>query len=54
MRANIISDTQVVDVMTRGSLRNWMKQDAGVVSLKMISEILLHLGELTVMRPILV
>lgn len=54
MRANIMSDTRVMDVMTHGSLRTWMKQHAGLVSLKMISEILLHLGELTVMRPLMV
>ena len=54
MRANIISDTQIIDVMVQGNFRKWMRQSAGVIALKMVSEILLHLGDLTVMRPMLV
>ena len=54
MRANILSDTQIIDVMVQGNFRKWMKQSAGVIALKMVSEILLILGDIQAMRPMMV
>ena len=50
----MLSDSQILDVLVAGSLRKWLKQHAGVLSIRMVSEILLHLAELTISRPMLV
>ena len=43
-----------MNVLVTGSLRKWLRQHAGVLSIRMVSEILLHLAELTPSRPMLV
>ena len=54
LRVNILADTQVVNVLVQGSMRKWLKLNAGVLAIKMVTEILLHLGKLTPSRPLLV
>ena len=54
LRANTLSDTQIVNSMVHGPLRKWLKNHAGVLALKMTSEILLLLGELPFLRPMMV
>ena len=54
LRANLLSDTTIVNALVQGPLRKWLKQQAGVLSIRMVSEILLHLGELPPSRPLLV
>ena len=54
LRVNILANTQVVNVLVQSSMRKWLRLHAGVISIRMVSEILLHLGELTPSRPILV
>lgn len=49
-----MSDTNVVQAFVQGPIRKWLRQHAGVVSIRMVSEILLHLGEATQLRPIMV
>ena len=54
LRVNILADTQVVNVLVQGSMRKWLKLNAGVLAIKMVTEILLNLGKLTPSRPLLV
>lgn len=54
LRASLLSDTNVIQAFVQGPIRKWLRQHAGVLSIKMVSEILLHLGEATQLRPMMV
>ena len=50
----LLNETMLLDAFTSGELRKWVLNYSGVVTIKMVSEILLHFAYVQELGPILV
>ena len=54
LRTMLVKDTNLINAFTTGELRKWILNQAGVVTIKMVSEILLHFAYIQELGPMLV